>query len=472
MAPRLVVVAVLLLAAPLCSLAQAVKDDDNTLYAGVAHVNATLPLGVPLAGYNHGDRRVPYWPIPNNTAYTTFMTPSVGVMDDTNVRCLALRQGNTRAFIVTADAIGADGTLRKLAVVEAQRMGSNATLETVTLHASHSHSGPGAVSPSFLWAMAPATDLLVPELQFQLAVSIGQAIVMAEKAMVPASLGVDISLLPNVTVNRRAKISPYLQPDSIDPNLGVIRVDDLKGNPLATIWNFAIHGTCFGPDNMKVSSDIMGGVNNLLVKNGGVGVTMFINADAGDIDPAPQTCQGKPNYNGAPTIANAIIKTRKAIKPSANATFRIASEVVPFGPTNLNVTLQRFENCTSGGPLDICTLCEVIHCDLNLHLGSSWIENAPRFTAIRFDVDGSKTLMVTMPGEPLSELGTEVRIDGVGLGFDRVLLAGYSNNHMGYFATPDEYDIGGYESQLTFWGIDTSKKVRDACRNIGAKVIN
>ena len=41
--------------------------------------------------------------------------------------------------MVTADAIGADGTLRKLAVLTAQALGSNATLDTVTLHASHSH---------------------------------------------------------------------------------------------------------------------------------------------------------------------------------------------------------------------------------------------------------------------------------------------------------------------------------------------
>ena len=31
---------------------------------------------------------------------------------------------------------------------------------------------------------------------------------------------------------------------------------------------------------------------------------------------------------------------------------------------------------------------------------------------------------------------------------------------MGYFATPNEYDIGGYESQLTFWGIQTAERVR------------
>lgn len=48
--------------------------------------------------------------------------------------------------------------------------------------------------------------------------------------------------------------------------------------------------------------------------------------------------------------------------------------------------------------------------------------------------------------------------------------AGYSNNHMGYFATPNEYDVGGYESQLTFWGRNTSVLVRDGAYQV-AKLI-
>jgi hypothetical protein len=77
-------------------------------------------------------------------------------------------------------------------------------------------------------------------------------------------------LLYNVTTNRRAGESPYLKPWDIDPHLGsqpvlsdllvlpthhftstgVIRVDTLDGTPLATVWNFAIHGTCWGPSQM------------------------------------------------------------------------------------------------------------------------------------------------------------------------------------------------------------------------------
>lgn len=43
-----------------------------------------------------------------------------------------------------------------------------------------------------------------------------------------------ITKLTGVTENRRADISPYLNKDDIDPNLGVIGVNDMNGNPLAT----------------------------------------------------------------------------------------------------------------------------------------------------------------------------------------------------------------------------------------------
>jgi hypothetical protein len=85
------------------------------------------------------------------------------------------------------------------------------------------------------------------------------------------------------------------------------------------------------------------------------------------------------------------------------------------------------------------------------------------------------------------------------LGFDHTILAGYSNNHMGYFATPREYgafpspmtcapphaphthvpthhamyneDVGGYESQLTLWGRDTAEQIRAGCKTAAVQVV-
>ena len=73
----------------------------------------------------------------------------------------------------------------------------------------------------------------------------------------------------------------------------------------------------------------------------------------------------------------------RAMQPIPNLEMVLYSQIVPFGPTILNATLARFENCTSGGPLDICSICAVLHCDLNPHLNTAWLNENPRFTAIR-----------------------------------------------------------------------------------------
>ena len=51
------------------------------------------------------------------------------------------------------------------------------------------------------------------------------------------------------------------------------------------VWNYAIHGTCWGPDQLMSNGDIMGGVNSVL-ETMNSGVAMFINGDAGDIAPS------------------------------------------------------------------------------------------------------------------------------------------------------------------------------------------
>jgi hypothetical protein len=51
-----------------------------------------------------------------------------------------------------------------------------------------------------------------------------------------------MGILTNVTHNRRSGISPYVNSTTIDPNVGVLKIDKADGTPLATLWNFAVHG--------------------------------------------------------------------------------------------------------------------------------------------------------------------------------------------------------------------------------------
>lgn len=58
-------------------------------------------------------------------------------------------------------------------------------------------------------------------LQEQLASSIAGAMMEAYMSMEPVKIGLGISDLVGLTRNRRCKLSPFLECDSIDPNLGL-----------------------------------------------------------------------------------------------------------------------------------------------------------------------------------------------------------------------------------------------------------
>jgi hypothetical protein len=392
--------------------------------------------------------------------------PNVGRRPNDGIyaRAIALEVDGVKLIHLAIDAIGSDKGLNDDVLAEAVAKGLKTPPGQVVISGTHSHSGPGAISSDFLWNIAPATDLLVPHVRAAMRDHMVTALLNAEASLVPAKLGFSSTPLLGVTVNRRAHITPGESPTQIDPHLGVlVAVDAKSGDRIGTLWNFAIHGVCYSSDNLLFSGDIAGHANTLLDSSEG-GVTVFVNADAGDIDPAPGMCDNGPNFVGSKKMAMAVSAAASAIKPSADgASLAVASTIVDFGPTDMNATLGRFDNCTSGGELDICTICEVLRCDLNVHFNEGWLTNRPPFTAIRLTVSDSTLLAVTMPGEALLELGWWVRNYTEPMA-DTTFLLGYSQSHMGYFTTPDSYQIGGYESQLTFWGIDTAHKILDGVK--------
>jgi len=79
--------------------------------------------------------------------------------------------------------------------------------------------------------------------------------------------------------------------------------------------------------------------------------------------------------------------------------------------------------------------------------------------------------MVSIPGEAIVELGWWLRNDSQKLGFDQTFLMGYSNNYMGYFTTPREYLVGGYEAMLTLYGINTAERIRAGAKQVAQKVV-
>lgn len=57
-------------------------------------------------------------------------------------------------------------------------------------------------------------------------------------------------------------------------------------------------------------------------------------------------CQNLPDFSGGPVIGAAVAALREKLSPSDTVSLAVASQQVDFGATNLNLTLQRLDNCT------------------------------------------------------------------------------------------------------------------------------
>ena len=82
-------------------------------------------------------------------------------------------------------------------------------------------------------------------------------------------------------------------------------------------------------------------------------------------------------------------------------------------------------------------------------------------TAVRM----GRLAIVGIPGEPTSHLGRQIRDFGRTLGFECVLVISHVNGWMGYILDPKDYDRGGYEATLSFYGREEGGKVVSAAEH-------
>jgi hypothetical protein len=425
----------------------------GVLHAGAAKVEITPAIGVPLAGYS--GRRLSF-PNLNPFNYHTYFKPSDGILEPLYARSLVLDNGSERVCIVVVDGCASDGEVVELAHRKAAAKGFSIPLEKVLFCSSHTHSGPGAMTKKRLLIFA-AADRCVNKVREEFTSSIADSMVQAEQNMFPVSVGITTVSLTGVTKNRRGDYTDNYDESHVDDQLGIISVDKKDGTALATIWNYAIHGTKYRPSNLKYSPDNMGAVSTFVEQNDG-GIALFINGPEGDIAPKGSIA------DITDILGNEIIENRpEPVNTSDWLELKTAYEIVNFGNPRIDDPLQRILSMEYG-ELEFTEFLEEVGVtsETTLILDSSWLENEFRFQAIRI----GKTLLSSVPGEPIYDIGLIIRDNGVDMGYDNVFICALANNHMGYITTEEEYDEGGYESFFTMFGSTTGENVTNACKRV------
>jgi len=216
---------------------------------GISSVNITPPIGVPMAGYS------------------ARMGSAKEIHDDLYAKAIVFNDKDTKAALVRCDLIG----LERDFVEETRRLIESETgidRNNIMITCTHTHSG-------------PITDSLIPDLDAWMKVlsrKIKGAVIAANRNLKEAKIGFNRGSVEGIVINRRKPGGP------VDTEVGIIRIDDLAGNPMAVLINYACHAVVLGPDNLLISADYPGFVMNFVERNLGV-PALFVNGACGDINP-------------------------------------------------------------------------------------------------------------------------------------------------------------------------------------------
>lgn len=207
--------------------------------------------------------------------------PTEVINDSLYAKVLFMDDGKIRAVIITLDVINytALPELRALLWDNLRIDGQN-----VIICPSHNH-----------WVR----DQLAED-YFQ---RIIKGVKEASQTMVPVKVGAGSGTENRITMNRRISLKDGKEwtirratpepreemvagiAEGFDPEIGVLRVDKLNGNPLAVIYNFAIHPYT-GVPNRGVTASTPGFASKVIEENLGNGaLAFFINGAAADITP-------------------------------------------------------------------------------------------------------------------------------------------------------------------------------------------
>lgn len=423
----------------------------TTLLAGAAAVDITPPVGGLMDGY--GVR----------------LEPSRGVHDPLFARALVLDCGggpDDRCALVSCDLLGVHpwitGEVRRLAADAAA-----VPAEHVVVAATHNHAGPAGLRGGMFSRLDEGLAAMVAR-------RVAGAIEFAFDQRRSATLKVGRATVDTVSMNRRHPEWP------IDPVLRLLLVDGDDG-PVASLLNFACHGTVLDATNLSLSAEFPGAACRLLQQETSA-PALYLNGACADVNPV----WVRQDFDSVSRVGSII----------GGQALRLIDELRTLGPGQRahNIRWDEFpEKPVPGrivGPRLRAARREV---ELPLRPFATDEEYAARIAGLEAEVEplpaasderrsvmarltrlrterwaatwarrrpetvqrtelqalslGEGLALLALPGEFFVSTAESIRAAS---GVDDLLVACYANDYVGYVIPPAAYDEGGYEAGITF----------------------
>jgi hypothetical protein len=410
-----------------CPVCQAV------IKGGFSKVDITPPVGVWLSGYSSRNK------------------PSEGISDELYAKALVLDDGQNKIAIVSADLLWFPLEMtNEIRELVKQKIGVPES--NVLVCATHTHFGPKIDKIRKDWPDAPASKVDKSYVQ-KLTKRIAESISTAAKNLKPVKLGVVKGEISEIVYNRRTKrpdgkvamtfrlppADPNLAFGPIDPQVGILRVEDTSGALVGTIVNYACHPVCGATDNQEfysISADYPGYTARVVEQMEG-GICLFALGTSGNMNPVRIEGENHRSRIGK-ALGGEVLRRLQFVSASDDISLKAVKKSVTL-PLKRDLPPERISD-EDKAKKTLTTEIQV------LRIADIYI--------------------LGLPGEVLVEVGLEIKRKA---GIENLFIISLSNDACGYVCLSQAYDEGGYEPG---WGTNLAKgageiMIKEALKLIG-----
>lgn len=235
-------------------------------------------------------------------------------------------------------------------------------------------------------------------------------------------------------VDRNRNRHKKFEPKPTDPELSVVRFDDLSGKPIALIINFSAHATMLPGEDLRFSAEWPGQMMNTVEAGLGTNAA-FLQGAAGDMSPKP-TEETKDIESFGKAIGGEVIQIAQKIETK-----------VPEKPSIQGMdedfhfkTRIPLDNPVTKGVLSTAFFPELAEAAVVEMKGD---QITPHLTTILIN---QELALVGGSGEFFCDHSNRLKERAWGL---KTIFVGYCNGHHMYFPTIEGASLGGYGADAT-----------------------
>lgn len=418
---------------------------------GMGKISITPDLSTPLSGYMVKGRN------------------SLEVHDPIQARVIAVKNNNDCFIIISLDLVAVDKTYtRKLAqkITDCFQIPS----DYVFIHATHTHSGPGGnlsdvslIRKAFPYmnGWAPYEESIVTGQHDQIMLAVEEAISSLESCEIYFGQG----KVEGVASNRNSFDQPF------DSNLKVVEFRYSSGES-DVLYHFPCHPTILNGNSFSISADFPGVTSYELEKRENIRLALFLNGPSGDISTrfTRQESSFKEVERLGKILSEGVLRVLNMTEPVKDSPFK--SMKVPLQlPTRevadsliLKKQLVDLQSQYEEAKVEGKLTAELRKIESRIEGVASSYEIGNKLQGIE-EVETTLQILrmggiffIAIPGELFFETGKEMN---EALGQVPLLIAGNTNDHLGYIVPKKYYESSSYESFMTLLKKGSSEVIRD-----------